>query len=82
MTSVNPHIRYIGQRAMYYTHGPLGRNYTRCNAMQPAENNAEPELLATAQSIRELLEVRDRIKCIPNMSLLDVSVMIVNLCTN
>ena len=49
--------------------------------MQPAEHT-EPELLPTAQAIIELLEVRDKIKSIDNMSLIDVSIMLEHLCTS
>ena len=58
--SKNTHVSFIGERSRHFSHGALGRNYTRClSPMAPENYNVE--MLVRAQAIRELLDVRDRI---------------------
>ena len=77
--SENEHLAFIGERAKSYSHGSLGRNYRRC--MDKTVNDRQnPELLSIAQSICELLEVRDGQRVIPGLSRLDVHEMIEYLC--
>ena len=48
---------YIGKRAASNTNGALGRNMVNVSSF--SEDKENDEILATASSVRDLLEVRD-----------------------
>ena len=79
MRSRNAHVSYIGSRARYYSHGPLGRNFTRC---QVDVDIVEPvtDVAARSQAIRELLNVRDGISVLPGLTHDDVRDVIESMC--
>ena len=77
--SRNTHVSYIGARARWYSHGPLGRNFTRCQADVSV---AEPvaDLLVRSQAIRELIDVRDGISELPGLTHEEIQSVIESLC--
>ena len=62
--SCNSHVSYIGARAQYYSHGPVGRNRTRCRDNMGVDT-VTVDLRARSQVISELIDVRDGLKLIP-----------------
>ena len=78
--SRNSHVAYIGVRASYYAHGPIGRNHTRCRGNVGVD---EPglDLLARSHVIRELLDVRDGLDTLSGFTHEDISLSIDYLCT-
>ena len=79
--SDNSRVFYIGERAKSYSHGALGRNYTRCRGREDAESFST-DLVARAFAIRELMDVRDGISVLPGMSPDDIESMIDSICCN
>ena len=73
--SDNSRVFYIGERAKTYSHGALGRNYTRCRGHVEIDP-ASTDLVARASAIRELMDVRDGMSVLPGMSPDDIDTMI------
>ena len=65
--SVNSHVSYIGERAKLFSHGALGRNYTRCRR-NAGVDPAPADLVARSQTIRELNDIRSGIFVLPGVS--------------
>ena len=90
INSKNHHIAFIGKRALQFTTGALGRNRARCEltygSLVPqadavrTSNAQSPELWATAQSIRELIDARDNIVSLHGFTYDDMCHMITSLC--
>ena len=78
--SRNSHVAYIGVRASYYSHGPIGRNHTRCHGSVGVDEPG-PDLLARSQVIRELSDVRDGLTTLSGFTPEDISLSIDYLCT-
>ena len=79
--SVNSKIRFIGEMAMSYSYGPLGRNCTKIYFNGSiAECNDDMNLICCAKAIYDLLEVRDGIKLLPGLDKNDVELLIEDLC--
>ena len=78
--SNNSHVAYIGERAIRYAHGPLGRNHTRCMGGVRVDP-PETELLARSQAIKELMEVRDGLNHLPGYTRDELVSLIEFLCT-
>ena len=77
--SDNSRVSYIGERVKLYSHGALGRNYTRCRG-NPRIEKAPSDLLARAQAIRELIDIRSGILTLPGADYDDVQSAIDFLC--
>ena len=77
--SDNSRVSYIGERAKSYSHGALGRNYTRCRINAGVEPTP-PDLLARAHAIRELMDVRDGLLVLPSVLFGDTECIINSLC--
>ena len=77
--SSNAHVAFIGERAKCYSHGALGRNFTRCES---AVVIAGPSMdLATrCHAIRELLDVRDGVLVLAGTTPEDIELGIDSLC--
>ena len=73
--SANSRVRYIGERAKIYSHGALGRNFTRCGGHVELENSST-DLRARASAIRELLDIRDGISSLLGLTHIEVIDMI------
>ena len=82
-TSKNLNVQLIGKRARENTIGALGRNRARCEVMAVRSISSQlPDvtLLATAQSIRNLVDVRDNLVALPGFNREDISSMLESLC--
>ena len=79
--SVNSHVSYIGERAKLYSHGPLGRNFTRCQRNERIDA-ITADLQARAQTIRELIDIRSGIFVLPGASYDEIESAIDFLCCN
>ena len=83
LVSENSYVSFIGELAKYNSYGVLGRNLTRVvfnNNNIPVASDISIELLTCAKAIQELLDVRDRIKEIPELNYTEIDIMIENLC--
>ena len=78
LVSGNSHVLLIGERARRTATGALGRNWVRCAAAAVPAPCAD--LLARAQGIRELLDVRDGITFLPGFTKDDTVLVITDLC--
>ena len=82
LSSSNEHVALIGERARHCTAGALGRNWARCAAAAVPPVPPDVDVLARAQGIRELLDVRDGISSMPGYTSDDVTMSITTLCCN
>ena len=82
ITSQNEKIRFIGEMAMLYSYGPLGRNFVKIEALNndTCNLNADVKLTCTAKAISDLLNVRDGSRCLPGLDRNDVEFFIEDLC--
>ena len=83
LVAENDYVSYVGELARYNSYGVLGRNLTRVvfNDNSPiAPLDTSIDTITCAKAIQELLDVRDRIKEIPEINYNDVDVMIEDLC--
>ena len=78
LSSNNDHVLLIGRRAASNTNGALGRNMVRISSFSDMIEN--DEILAIAESIRDLIEVRDNSFEIDGFNNNDVTSMIEFLC--
>jgi len=82
VNSDNDYVSFIGECARYNSHGVLGRNVTRVLFNDSCSiTNPSIDTITTAKAIQELLDVRDKIKEMPELSYNDVDDMIDNLCS-
>ena len=77
--SENSRVCYIGERAKLYSHGALGRNSTRCRDNVVIEPPPR-DLLARAQAIHELMDVRDGTLVLPSFPRDEIEGAIHSLC--
>jgi len=82
MISQNDKIRFIGQMAMLYSCGPLGRNVTRIGNLDNVILNVDGDLYCNAKAISDLIDVRDGLKYLPELDRDDVELLIEDLCCN
>ena len=82
LVSENSYVSFIGELAKYNSYGVLGRNLTRVvfNNNIPVASDISIETLTCAKAIQELLDVRDRIKEMPELNYTEIDIMIENLC--
>ena len=82
LVAENDYVSYVGELARYNSYGVLGRNLTRVllNDDNPIAPDPTVETVTKAKAIQELLDVRDKIKEIPELDNNDVDIMIENLC--
>ncbi len=80
MNSKNRKIRFIGEMAMEYSYGPLGRNYTIINSLNNVD--IDVDLICDAKAITDLIDVRDGLKCLPGLDRDDVELLIEEICCN
>ena len=82
LNSKNHKIRFIGEMAMEYSYGPLGRNCTRINSLNNVDIDVDSNLICDAKAITDLIDVRDGLKCLPGLDRDDVELLIEELCCN
>ena len=82
ITSQNEKIRFIGEMAMLYSYGPLGRNFVKIETLNndTCNLNADVKLTCTAKAISDLLDVRDGSRFLPGLDRNDVEFFIEDLC--
>ena len=80
LTSHNQHVLLIANRARYNTFGALGRNMTRCESAGGLVPPSDAALVARAQSIRELIDVRDGLSDLEGFSHDEVKAVLRGLC--
>ena len=81
IASDNTSVVFIGELARNSSSGALGRNYTRCEK-SACPVTPDADLLARAQCIRELLDVRDGVIEIPGLHIDEIFTTINELCCN
>ena len=82
LNSKNHKIRFIGEMAMEYSYGPLGRNCTRINSLNNVDIDVDSNLICDAKAITDLIDVRDGLTCLPGLDRDDVELLIEELCCN
>ena len=80
INSQNEHLQFLGEMARHNSIGALGRNYTRCRAVTDSVP-PEPDLVVTAQAVRELLDVRDGVMDMPGFDIVELNTAINDLCS-
>ena len=80
LVSKNVYISFIGELARYNSYGVLGRNLTRVVFNDNSPITSSVETITCAKAIQELLDVRDKIKELPELNHNDVEQMIEDLC--
>ena len=81
MNSCNAHVSLIAKRACFKTTGALGRNMLGCAAWRKQKEQYEYiNDISIAESIRDLLHIREHSSFLDGFNVIDVDAMIMSLC--
>ena len=73
-------FRFIGEMALLYSYGPLGRNFVKIENMNINNLDNDVDLTCTAKAISDLLDVRDGLRLLPGLDRNYVEILIEDMC--